>query len=128
LTIHHENLGNLGQAETFYKLLGEYSQVAYGKRSPEYANHIMDWHLGRIAWKSGQSVEAIKRLQNVIAKQRGLTFHTIDGDFIAYHALAHNLLGEIYQSQGKQAAAKQQFEAAIKATPEFRAPRIIWRS
>jgi tetratricopeptide (TPR) repeat protein len=119
----HENLGNLSQAETFYRLLGEYSQVAYGKQSPEYADHIMDWHLGRMAWKSGKSVEAIKRLQNVIAKQSGLTLHTIEGNFIAYHALAHNLLGEIYQSQGKKAEAKQQFEAAVKASPEFRSPK-----
>jgi tetratricopeptide (TPR) repeat protein len=123
----HENLGSFRQAETFYQLLGEYSQASLFGRSSEYskeyANHIMDWHLGRIAWKSGKSVEAVKKLQNVIAKQRGLTFETLDGNEIAYHALAHNLLGEIYQSQGKKAEAKQQFEAAIKATPEFRAPK-----
>lgn len=123
----HENLGNLRQAETFYQLLGEYSQIPLFGRSSEqaeeYANHIMDWHLGRIAWKSGKSVEAIKRLQNVIEKQRGLQLSTLEGNEIAYHALAHNLLGEIYQSQGKKAEAKQQFEAAVKAEPEFRAPK-----
>jgi tetratricopeptide (TPR) repeat protein len=123
----YENLGSFRQAETFYQLLGEYSQASLLGRSSEYskeyANHIMDWHLGRIAWKSGRSVEAIKRLQNVIAKQRGLQLSTLDGNYIAYHALAHNLLGEIYQSQGKKAEAKQQFEAAVKAEPEFRAPQ-----
>jgi tetratricopeptide (TPR) repeat protein len=119
----HENLGNLEQAAKFYKLLDEYSQVSRGNQSLELTTHIMDWHLGRIAWKSGKSAESIKRLQNVIAKQRGLTLQTIDGNEIAYHALAHNLLGEIYQSQGKKVEAKQQFEAAMKAAPEFRAPK-----
>ncbi|NJM46920.1 MAG: hypothetical protein HC860_12820 [Alkalinema sp. RU_4_3] len=113
----HEELGNRDQALAFYELLGEYQK----QTQEEYESN---WHLGRMAWQQKDAPKAIALLQSVTQhKWSVMTQKQADDSEVSFRALAHNLLGEIFQSQGKKAEAKQQFEAAIQATATFPAPK-----
>jgi predicted negative regulator of RcsB-dependent stress response len=121
----HEKLGNLDQAAKFYALSGEYEKQIY-RNLPisQRISYAANWHLGRIAWQQGKAPKAIELLQTVTAHRLSDWKLTgSDGKEVSYRALAHNLLGEIFQSQGQKAAAKQQFEAAVKADAQFQTPK-----
>jgi lipopolysaccharide biosynthesis regulator YciM len=111
----YENLGNLDQAAKFYNLFSDYARSLSQPEFYYQTNHINSWNLGRLAWKGGKADQAIKLLQSITADQR----MTLTYNDIAYRALAHNLLGEIFQSQGKKAEAKREFEAAVKVDEKF---------
>jgi tetratricopeptide (TPR) repeat protein len=121
----HERLGNLDQAMKFYELLGEYHRQIYGMSLTERnISYITSWHLGRLAWKQGKADQAIALLRPVTTHKLADWGATMDdGSEVSYRALAYNLLGEIFQSQGKKAEAKQQFEASAKADKGFQTPK-----
>jgi tetratricopeptide (TPR) repeat protein len=121
----HEKLGNLDQAARFYTLAGEYEKQVYSNLPiAQRVSYAANWHLGRIAWQQGKAPKAIALLQTVTAHRLSDWKLTgSDGKEVSYRALAHNLLGEIFQSQGKKAEAKQQFEASAKADTTFQTPK-----
>jgi tetratricopeptide (TPR) repeat protein len=121
----HEKLGNLDQAIRFYQLLGEYHKVSYTPSVAERdISYVASWHLGRVAWKQGKAQEAIALLRPVTTHSlSNWSLQQEDGSEVSYRALAHNLMGEIFQSQGKTTEAKQQFEASAKADQAFKTPR-----
>jgi tetratricopeptide (TPR) repeat protein len=119
----HEKLGNWKQSAKFYGLLSDYHQSAFPKMMTDRGiSYIASWYLGDLAWRQGKAVDAIALLQPVTTHRFSNAGSSEDQE-ISYRALAHNLLGEIYQSQGKKAEARQQFEAAVKASEKFQAPK-----
>jgi predicted negative regulator of RcsB-dependent stress response len=123
----HEKLGNLDQAAQFYTVLGEYDKQVVDARKPtdQRISYAANWHLGRIAWQQKKAYQAIKLLQTVV--DHPLSDWKPEGDDDSegnsYRALAHNLLGEIFQSQGHPVAAKRSFEAAVKADQNYQLPK-----
>lgn len=120
----HEKLGNWQQSAKFYDLLNEYHKGYPKMMTDRGTSYIASWHLGNLAWKQKKAPEAIALLMPVTTHRlAGNTALMEDGSEVSYQALAHNRLGEIFQSQGKKAEAKQQFEAAIKASAKFQTPK-----
>jgi tetratricopeptide (TPR) repeat protein len=121
----YEKLGNWEQAAKFYGLLSDYHKVAYPKSLTDRGiSLVTSWHLGNLAWQQGNAAAAIALLQPVVNHSLSHWDGSMGEDNdISYRALAHNLLGEIYQSQGKKAEAKQQFEAAVKMSEKFQTPK-----
>jgi predicted negative regulator of RcsB-dependent stress response len=123
----HEKLGNLDQAVKFYTVLGEYDKQVVDARKPagQRISYAANWHLGRIAWQQRKASQAIKLLQTVV--DHPLSDWKPEGDDgsegNSYRALAHNLMGEILQSQGNPVAAKRSFEAAVKADQNYQLPK-----
>jgi predicted negative regulator of RcsB-dependent stress response len=123
----HEKLGNLDQAAKFYTVLGEYDKQVVDARKPsgQRISYAANWHLGRIAWQQKKASQAIKLLQTVV--DHPLSDWKPEGDDgsegNSYRALAHNLMGEIFQSQGNPVAAKRSFEAALKADQNYQLPK-----
>ncbi|NJM46918.1 MAG: tetratricopeptide repeat protein [Alkalinema sp. RU_4_3] len=121
----HEEVGDLDQAIRLYEMSSAYQKQLDDNNDTNRSNSlVLSWDLGRVNWKQGKVPQAIALLQSVTKhEQSQRTRRLDDGSNVSFRALAHNLLGEIFQSQGKKAEAKQQFEAAIKATDTFQTPK-----